>query len=533
MRITRFALSSLLVAGLTTPGIPAIAANPSACKMVQIAELPVRVAHKKIVVDGAINGQKVGILLDTGATRTMIPHPTAVRLKLPMQKMRDRVFGVGGEVTEVDSALVREFKVGQWSGEGRRLVVAGERELGDDVAVVLGEDFFSQIDLEFDLAHNTVRLFRPKDCDGVSLAYWAPQGASEVEMESIDDRRPRIFLNVKVNATPVRALLDSGAAESTLDTPEAARLGLQDAPAAQSGTLVGFGPKPIAARRTPLQSFAVGDELITDTTIDVASVFSGPFEGTAGMLLGADFLRAHRLLVAHSQRKIYFSYVGGAVFVPAAAANSPGGQASEPGSSGPNSAADYIKRGISWRTKGDLDRAIADFDAALSVDPRSAAALANRASAKVAKADFEQAIADANSAIEIDPKLAAAFVIRGNAERRADPNAAITDYLHAAEIDPKLAAAYNQLAWLLATAEQPAVRDGRRAVESALKACELSEWNNPAFIDTLAAANARAGDFANAVRWQKKAMDDPKRASDDKAVQRLHLYEEGKAWPPD
>ena len=32
------------------------------------------------------------------------------------------------------------------------------------------------------------------------------------------------------------------------------------------------------------------------------------------MLLGADFLRAHRLLVAHSQRKIYFTYAGGTVF---------------------------------------------------------------------------------------------------------------------------------------------------------------------------------------------------------------------------
>jgi hypothetical protein len=32
------------------------------------------------------------------------------------------------------------------------------------------------------------------------------------------------------------------------------------------------------------------------------------------MLLGTDFLRAHRLLVAHSQRKLYFTYVGGPVF---------------------------------------------------------------------------------------------------------------------------------------------------------------------------------------------------------------------------
>ena len=32
------------------------------------------------------------------------------------------------------------------------------------------------------------------------------------------------------------------------------------------------------------------------------------------MMLGADFLRSHRLLVAHSQRKVYFTYAGGPVF---------------------------------------------------------------------------------------------------------------------------------------------------------------------------------------------------------------------------
>jgi hypothetical protein len=32
------------------------------------------------------------------------------------------------------------------------------------------------------------------------------------------------------------------------------------------------------------------------------------------MLIGSDFLRAHRVYIAHSQGKLYFSYVGGTVF---------------------------------------------------------------------------------------------------------------------------------------------------------------------------------------------------------------------------
>jgi hypothetical protein len=43
-------------------------------------------------------------------------------------------------------------------------------------------------------------------------------------------------------------------------------------------------------------------------SVDAASLSS--------MLLGGDFLRSHRVLVAHSQHRIYFTHNGGRVFEP-------------------------------------------------------------------------------------------------------------------------------------------------------------------------------------------------------------------------
>ena len=40
-----------------------------------------------------------------------------------------------------------------------------------------------------------------------------------------------------------------------------------------------------------------------------------PFRMDTPMLLGVDFLKAHRVFVAHSQRKLYFTYEGGQVFL--------------------------------------------------------------------------------------------------------------------------------------------------------------------------------------------------------------------------
>ena len=311
------------VALLALPALDA-AATTSGCKMARIADLPVRVVHNKLIVDGAINGRYVGILLDTGAAITMIPRPTADRLGLSRQTARGyRMFGIGGE-TDAESAVVDEFRIGQASVKGRRFLVAGERELGDEVGVILGEDFFHELEVEFDLAHNAVRLFQSKDCDATSLAYWATSGAGETEIEAINATGPRIIVSVQINGKPVRALLDSGAGVSVLDRPEAARLGIASGRVVGSGR--GLGPKSIDFAIGPLETFVIGDEIIRDTAIDLAdlsrsssytpagSLLPRKLEGSAAMLLGADFLRAHRVLVAHSQRKMYFTYAGGPVF---------------------------------------------------------------------------------------------------------------------------------------------------------------------------------------------------------------------------
>ena len=79
-----------------------------------------------------------------------------------------------------------------------------------------------------------------------------------------------------------------------------------------------------------------------------------------------------------------------------------------------------------------------------------------------------------------------------------DHAAAVDDFDSALKLEPEDSALLNNFAWVLATSPDDSVRDGKRAIELATKACELTEYKEPHILSTLAAAYAETGDFDTA-----------------------------------
>jgi tetratricopeptide (TPR) repeat protein len=75
------------------------------------------------------------------------------------------------------------------------------------------------------------------------------------------------------------------------------------------------------------------------------------------------------------------------------------------------------------------------------------------------------------------------------------------------KIDPTDKTALNNLSWVLSTSTIDMVRNGKRALELAKRACELTDYKVAYILSTLAAAYAENGDFKKAIEYSQKSID--------------------------
>jgi len=92
-------------------------------------------------VEGAINGEPVKFLVDSGATMTTIGSDTAQRARVAVSPGRDQLVRTGNGVVRVASARADELAIGSIERNGMRLHVAEGEELN-----VLGMNFLSSLE---------------------------------------------------------------------------------------------------------------------------------------------------------------------------------------------------------------------------------------------------------------------------------------------------------------------------------------------------------------------------------------------------
>jgi tetratricopeptide (TPR) repeat protein len=111
---------------------------------------------------------------------------------------------------------------------------------------------------------------------------------------------------------------------------------------------------------------------------------------------------------------------------------------------------------------------------------------------------------------------------------------AVREYESALQYQPGFVLAENNLAWILATAADPNLRNGARAVQLAEQAVVATDGNDPFLLHTLAAAYAETGEFEKAVGAAEDALKIAEANGIKQLVESLRtkivLYQSGTAY---
>ena len=514
------------------------------CHLKDYGTLPVEMVGGRATTMVKINGNSTRFVLDTGAFFNFMSDANAQSLGLKLQQapFGFRISGVGG-TADVELAQVKDFGILDTTLHNIGFMVGGT-DMGYGL---LGADLLDLSDLEIDLAHGKLTLFKPDHCNNVGLAYWS-KDYNVADIEPADNRNDRrTFLSVTINGKHVRALLDSGAFATVLTRRAAERVGIDlHAPDARAGgSSTGLGTRSIKTWTVTIDSFSVGTETIQHSQMQVIDGSIG--DGRTDMLLGVDFLLAHHMFIANSQRKAYFTYNGGRVFTLAKApgdSNQPdAGPAANNITTEPKTASDYALRGEAYLSRGEPKSAVADLDEAIRMAPGQAAYHVARARALAAEKQPDAALADLDTSLSMDPKNLDALLLR--AELRSlhkQPSGAAADLAAASVLAPAGSMQARMVAGLYIQLDQPAAalpmldawirlhQDdaqlgsalnercwarslGNQMLDDALSDCRKAikrDGEKPGYLDSLGMVQLRLGHYAESVKaYEQAVVQDP------------------------
>jgi tetratricopeptide (TPR) repeat protein len=173
----------------------------------------------------------------------------------------------------------------------------------------------------------------------------------------------------------------------------------------------------------------------------------------------------------------------------------------------PEKVAYFAQRGAVRYVRNDFKEAQEDYTEAIRLDPSHVDTLNNRAILFHTLREWNKAVADLDRAISLKPDDADLW------SNRADCHAdlgnwekAVADFQRAIELNPKDPESWMGLALIFGSCPDDGIRNGKRAMETATKACELTDWKVAKYLDALAVAQAESGNFDEAVALVDKTL---------------------------
>jgi tetratricopeptide (TPR) repeat protein len=415
--VIRTVFAAAVCVWLVSPGAADAAAK---CQIAQVAELPITMMNLRPTIVAQINGKDARFLVDSGAFYSMMSSATAAQYNLRTQPgpFGLKVIGVGGS-QDAELAKVKEFKLIGVPIKDIEFLVGGS-ELDKDIVGLLGQNILEIFDVEYDLGHGAIRLFKTKDCEKARLAYWLTenQGFSQMPIDEVTPQHSHTLGVAYVNGKRIKIAFDSGASRSVLSIDAAARAGVKvDSEGVKVvGYSKGLGRGMVKTYVARFDTFKIGDgEEIKNARLPIAKIDLG----LADMLLGADFFISHRIFVGNRERQLFLSYSGGPVFdlskpmdSPPADDNEDSVTANAPAGEGDTDTSAVARRAAALIARHDYATGIPLLSKAITLTPNDPEFYYQRANAYAANNQGDLALADYDQVIKLKQDFLPAYIPR-------------------------------------------------------------------------------------------------------------------------
>jgi len=473
------------------------------CTLQQIASLPmIENEQGSPVVSVLIDGQPRTMLIDTGGFWSLL-EPRVAAL-YPVRNTRVQgLLGLGAiklsQTVQVPSVQIGPVKI------DRVDFFVEPAGYGSGIEGTLGANWLKVFDVEIDPVENTVTLISQKHCDG-GVVHWPHQDVATVPVD-FNRAEGRITIPMTLDGKELRALIDTGAAETILSLRAAERLfGLKpDSPGVlPNGSISGKNGRAEPAYRYQFNALEMDGIAFKNAWLTLAATVGNEPD----LILGMHQLRGLHLYFAYGEKKLYATTARGDI----AARRAAGMPDSAPAARRPDpldriNAQDFLRTAAAAIRQKDYDRAAAELDRAVKADPGYAPTHVVRASLYAEKGDRDRALKEIDEAIRSDPRNISAYLVRSRLYQVAgDYERAFGDADRAVQLTSASPEALNNRCWFGAILGR--LNTALLDCDAALKAAP----GNSAILDSRGFVHLKAGrldqaidDYDSAIRIEPRS----------------------------
>ena len=209
------AVVSLALAGCANQGPSKI--GDHSCPLEQEATTEITMHGNVPVITVAINGQPATMLLDTGTAFTLLKTSAVNRLGVGLDFKNCGMAQGIGQAMPIVSVPIRKLELGGYALRGNAMMVGNAVGIPSGIDGLLGSDLLSKFDVDLDMPHLTLSLYKPRACET------PPPWQRSFFLLKGRQFENKIIVPLELNGVELKAVFDSGSSIPLLVSENAAR----------------------------------------------------------------------------------------------------------------------------------------------------------------------------------------------------------------------------------------------------------------------------------------------------------------------